>query len=267
MSKIRPPVKWYGGKYYLAPWIVSHFPAHRIYLEPFGGGASVLLNKKRVDVEVYNDIDYQIVRLFWTLRNNGEEFIRKARLIPYSQSEFNDAANPPDNPTELDFALCDFVRWRQSFAGQGKSWSYTTKRARGGCAGDVNGWLTAIEGLHDVVERLRRVQILNMPAINAIEKFDDAEALIYCDPPYLHETRGQSATSIYQHEMSEHEHFALSEVLRACRATIIVSGYDSELYQQLYSGWRVEKKEIANHASGGASKTRETECLWINRSA
>src|SRR5947209_10614539 len=117
---IRPPVKWHGGKRYLAKRIIAHFPPHRIYLEPFGGGASVLLNKPPVEVETYNDLDLRITRLFRALRDHGEEFVAKVQLIPYSQVEFEDAGTYPERPTEMEMAIFDFVRWRQSFGGKGK---------------------------------------------------------------------------------------------------------------------------------------------------
>src|SRR4051812_3664602 len=122
---IRPPVKWHGGKRYLAARIIEHFPKHRVYLEPFGGGASVLLNKSPVDVETYNDLDKRISRLFKVLRDKGEDFLKKVQLIPYSQVEFENAETYPKKATDLEKAVCDFVRWRQSFGGKGKSWSYT----------------------------------------------------------------------------------------------------------------------------------------------
>src|SRR6266852_5940246 len=132
LMTLRPPVKWHGGKRYLAKRIIEHFPKHRIYLEPFGGGASVLLNKQPVEVEVYNDLDLRITRLFRVLRDQGDKFLAKVQLTPYSQVEFDDAKNYPPGATDLDMALCDFIRWRQSFGGKGLSWSYTTRRARGG---------------------------------------------------------------------------------------------------------------------------------------
>src|SRR5947209_10368094 len=116
---IRPPVKWHGGKRYLAKRIIAHFPPHRIYLEPFGGGASVLLNKPPVEVETYNDLDLRITRLFRVLREQGEEFVNYVRLVPYSQVEFKNAASYPPNASDLQMAVCDFIRWRQSFGGQG----------------------------------------------------------------------------------------------------------------------------------------------------
>jgi DNA adenine methylase len=261
---IRPPVKWHGGKRYLAKKIIHHFPPHRVYLEPFGGGASVLLNKAPAEVETYNDLDLRISRLFRVLRDQGERFIEKAQLIPYSQVEFEAAATYPPGAADLDMALCDFVRWRQSFGGKGESWSYTTGRARGGMAGDVNGWWSAIDQLPEVINRLRRVQILCQSAFDAIPRFDHAEGLIYCDPPYVHSTRDENSRLVYHNEMSDEEHRQLAALLRKCKSKIVVSGYPSPLYEELYAGWRVVTFDIANHAAGGKKKERETECLWLN---
>ncbi len=261
---MRPPVKWHGGKRYLAKRIIEHFPLHRIYLEPFGGGASVLLNKPPVEVEVYNDLDLRISRLFRVLRDQGDQFVQRAQLTLYSQVEFQDAGTYPDNASELDMALCDFTRWRQSFGGQGQSWSYTTSRARGGMAGDVNAWWTAIDLLPEIIDRIRRVQILCQSAFDAIEKFDHPEALMYCDPPYVHSTREENSRSIYHVEMNDDDHKRLAELLGKCKAKVIVSGYPSPLYNGLYKGWRVVSFDIANHSAGGKKKARETECLWLN---
>lgn len=261
---LRPPVKWYGGKRYLASKIIELFPKHRVYLEPFGGGASVLLNKEPVDVETYNDLDRRISRLFQVLRDSGEAFVEKVRLIPYSQVEFEAAAEYPKGATELEQSICDFVRWRQSFGGKGKSWSYTTGRARGGMAGDVNAWWTAIEMLPQIIDRLRRVQILCQPALDAIQRFDHPEGLIYCDPPYVHGTRSKGSTDIYGVEMTDDNHRELAGLLSGCKSKVVLSGYPSALYQELYSKWRKVEFDIANHAAGGKIKGREKECLWMN---
>ncbi len=264
---IRPPVKWYGGKRYLAKRIIEQFPPHRIYLEPFGGAASVLLNKEPVEVETYNDIDLRISRLFRVLREQGRKFIARAGLTPYSQVEFDAAAEYPLDASDVDMAVCDFIRWRQSFAGQGKSWSFTKARARGGMAGDVNAWWTAIEGLPATIDRLRRVQILCQSAFDAIPRFDHPDALIYCDPPYVHSTRGEGARRVYHAEMSDDEHICLAALLRKCKAAVAISGYESTLYCDLYDGWRKVVFDIANHAAKGKSKARERECLWMNYEA
>jgi DNA adenine methylase len=248
----------------LAARIIEHFPKHRVYLEPFGGGASVLLNKPPAEVETYNDLDLRITRLFRVLRDRGNEFVAKASLIPYSQVEFESAAAYPPDSSDLEMAVCDFVRWRQSFGGQGRSWSYTTGRARGGMAGDVNAWWTAVAMLPQIIDRLRRVQILCQSAFDAIPRFDHEEGLIYCDPPYVHTTRAKGSTAVYGVEMTDDQHRQLAMLLSNCKAKVVLSGYPSELYRELYGNWREVSFDIANHASGGKSKSRETECLWMN---
>ncbi len=263
IRKLRPPVKWHGGKRYLAEWIIGQFPDHRIYLEPFGGAASVLLNKPAVEVEAYNDLDLRITRLFRALQTQGPEFVARVKFIPYSQAEFEDTAVYPAAASDLDKAVCDFVRWRQSFGGKGRNWSYTTTRARGGMAGDVNAWWTAIEELPAVVERLKRVQILHQPAVDAICRFDHREALIYCDPPYLHDTRDANSRDVYGVEMSEDDHRELAATLSRCAAAVVLSGYPSGLYDDLYKSWRRVEREIANHSAGGSTKARKIEVLWI----
>ena len=161
-------------------------------------------------------------------------------------------------------ALCDFTRWRQSFAGQGKSWSFTKARARGGMAGDVNAWWTAIEGLPATIDRLRRVQILCQSAFDAIPRFDHPDALIYCDPPYVHSTRGKGARRVYHTEMEDGDHTRLAALLCQCKGAVVLSGYNSTMYQYLYAGWRKVVFDIANHAAKGKNKARERECLWMN---
>ena len=240
------------------------FPSHRIYLEPFGGAASVLLNKPPVEVEAYNDLDLKVTRLFRTLQKKGQEFVERIRFVLYSEYEFESAACYPEDASEIDKAICDYIRWRQSFGGRGKTWSCTTKRARGGMAGDVNAWWTAIDQLPEIIERLKRVQILSQSAIKAIRRFDHPEALIYCDPPYLHETRAANSRDVYGIEMTEEEHHELSEVLNKCVSKVIISGYPSALYEEVFRSWRRAEFDIANHAAGGKKKLRKHETLWMN---
>ncbi len=261
---IRPPVKWHGGKYYLAHRIISLFPHHRIYLEPFGGAGSVLLNKHPVEVEAYNDLDLRITRLFRVLQKQGDEFVKRLQFVPYSQYEFECAKNYPQNATDVEKSICDFIRWRQSFGGRGKSWSYTTKRARGSMAGDVNAWWTAIDQLPQIIDRLRRVQILFQTAFEAIKRFDHSDALIYCDPPYLPETRASNSRNVYGKEMTTNEHLELGKVLNKCKSKVIISGYPSPLYENVFKSWRRVEFDMANHAAGGRKKLRKCETLWLN---
>ena len=260
---LRPPVKWHGGKYYLARRIVEHFPPHHTYLEPFGGAASVLLNKPPSLVEVYNDLDGRITRLLRVLRDHGEEFRRQLSLTPYSEIEFQEAATPAED--EIEQARRDFVRWRLSLGGRGDSYSFTLHRARRRMADVVSGYLSTIdEQLPMIVERLRTVEILQRPAIDVIRKWDSPKTLAYCDPPYLPSTRQKNSRNVYGHEMSEKDHKKLASVLAKCRSNVALSGYPSGLYDELYADWNRVEFDVANHAAGGRKKGRKRECLWMN---
>ena len=265
---IRPPVKWHGGKFYLCEWIIDHFLPHSTYVEPFGGAASVLLNKEPATVEIYNDLDGRITRLFRVIRNHGEEFQRRMTLTPYSEVEFELDENPPSDTEpndEIELARRDFVRWRQSIGGRGISFSLTLHRVRRGMADVVSGYLSSIdEQLPLITQRLRSVQIMKSPAIEVIEKWDSENTLIYCDPPYVHETRASNSRDLYGVELTADDHRLLAKTLNRCKSKVILSGYPSPLYNELYGSWRQEKMEIANHSASGASKAIKEETLWMN---
>lgn len=261
--KLRPPVKWHGGKHYLAQQIVAEFPPHHTYVEPFGGAASVLLNKHAAPVEVYNDLDEHIFRFFRVLREHGDEFRRRLSLTPYSEVEFEHSAEAADD--EIEQARRDFVRWRQSLGGRGDSFSFTLHRIRRQMADVVSGYLSAIdEQLPLIIDRLRTVQFVCRPAVEVIRCWDSADTLFYCDPPYLHETRAKGSRAVYGVEMTEDEHRLLAKTLNACKGKVVLSGYPSPLYDTLYTSWRTVQIDIPNHASGGRQKARMREVLWLN---
>jgi DNA adenine methylase len=243
--------------------IIAHFPAHQTYVEPFGGAASVLLNKPPAPVEIYNDLDQRITRLFRVLRDHGEEFRRLVTLTPYSEAEFDAARQPAEN--EIEQARRDFIRWRLSLGGRGDSFSFTLHRVRRGMADVVSGYLSTIdEQLPLIIERLRRVEIVSRPAIDVIRTWDSPETLFYCDPPYVHETRHEGSRDVYGVEMTEAGHRELAAVLQACKGKVVLSGYPSPLYEELYHSWRTVTFDIANHAAGGRTKARKQEVLWLN---
>ena len=263
---VKSPITWYGGKSRIAKWIVSHFPEHTSYLEPFGGGASVLFEKPPSEIETYNDIDLSVSRFFRVLQTQGEEFIRRASLIPYSEVEFQTATNCHPWSSDLELALASFVRWRQSFCGKGQQWGYTAQRSNSGCAESVGVWINSIEKLTEVIDRLRCVQISCRSAFDLIPALDHPEGLIYCDPPYLRETRNSSHLRVYHTELSDQEHIRLAGLLRTCRAAVVVSGHQSQLYDELYEGWRRESKEVPLCAARlRKSAPKRTECLWIKQ--
>src|SRR5574343_303278 len=100
----RPALRYFGGKFRLAPWIISQFPPHTVYVEPFGGGGSVLLRKLPAYHEVYNDLDGDVVNFFRVLREQPDELLRAIDLTPYSREEQRQAFDANDEPSSLDRA-------------------------------------------------------------------------------------------------------------------------------------------------------------------
>ncbi|MDB4634527.1 DNA adenine methylase [Rubripirellula sp.] len=264
-SEIRPPVKWHGGKYYLCQKIIPLFPEHETYLEPFGGGASVLLNKQPSQVEIYNDIDERITRLFRVIRDEGKELVKLLSLTPYSESEFERCATYDPSDSEVEKARKDFVRWRMSIGGRGKGFSFSKHRSRRGMADVVSGFLSSIDSeLPKICERLRTVQIMQRNAIELIEEWDGENVLIYCDPPYVHSSREKRSTNVYGNEMSDAEHKQLGEVLNGCKAKVVLSGYATDLYNDLFSDWTRLEIQISNHSSSKKTKEKKVEVVWTN---
>ncbi len=120
------------------------------------------------------------------------------------------------------------------------------------------------EQLPLVIERLRTVQIIQRPAIEVIRMWDGPRTLIYCDPPYVPGTRHEGSREVYGCEMSEDDHRVLAGVLKKCESRVVLSGYPSDLYRELYGEWRSVEFDIANHAAGGRSKSRKRETIWMN---
>lgn len=223
----------------------------------------MLLNKPPAKVEIYNDLDERITRLFRVLRNHGHELQKLLSITPYSEVEFLLCREPSED--ELEQTRRDFVRWRQSMGGRGEGFSFTLHRVRRGMSDVVSGYLSAIdEQLPLIIERLRRVQIVCRPACEVIKTWDSNESLIYCDPPYVHETRHPSSRDVYGVEMTSSDHRRLAEVLNACKSKVVLSGYHCPLYNELYGDWRTVEFELPNHAAGGRTKARKQEVLWIN---
>jgi DNA adenine methylase len=278
-SPVAGPLKWHGGKHYLARRIVERMPRHLHYVEPFAGGLAVLLARDPADPrlwagdssgvrgvsEVANDLDGRLVNFWRVLRDEGAfaRFARQVEALPLSRDEWDAAAvEPPGDP--VADAVAFFVRCRQSLAGRQTSFTPLTRtRTRRGMNGNASEWLSAVEGLADVHARIRPVVLENMPAVQLIRREDGPGTLFYCDPPYPHPTR--TAKNVYgAFEMTEAEHRGLLAVLRACKGKVMLSGYPSALYDTELSGWNRHAFDIANHASGSKTKGRETEVLWCN---
>lgn len=270
MKTLTQPIKWHGGKGAfngkLAKWIISLMPPHLHYVEPYFGGGSVLLNKDPNGIsEVVNDIHAELIQ-FWMVLSNPERFhlfARRVEATPFSEDAFRWSHGGGD--TDVERAWAFFIRARQSRQGLMKDFAtLSRKRTRGGMNEQVSAWLTAVDGLPDVHARLKRVLILNSPALNVIRQQDGPETCFYLDPPYLHETR--QTTGDYKHEMTPDDHFQLLGVLGSIQGKFLLSGYDSTLYGNFATrhGWMRHEFPIANNASSKDKKETKVECVWTN---
>lgn len=219
--RLTGPLKWHGGKQYLAARIVALMPRHVHYVEPFAGGLAVLLAKDPEGVsEVVNDLNADLTNFWRVLQHPGQfpEFVRCCQATPFSEAEFTRASEGLGAYTAaVGRAWAFFVVCRQSLAGRMKDFAPLSRtRTRRGMNEQASAWLNAVEGLPAVHERLKRVAILNRTALDVIRQQDGPETLFYCDPPYLHETR--SGTDDYAHEMSEEGHHNLLACCGSARA-------------------------------------------------
>ncbi len=272
MKGLTSPLKYHGGKGMMAHKIVGLFPSHTHYVEPFAGGLSVLLARDPEGVsEVANDLNGDLTNFWRVLQDPGtfELFRRETEAMPFSELEWELAdARQRETPHQLypvAAAVAFFVRCRQSLAGRMRSFTGVTKtRTRRGMNNEVSAWLTAVEGLPAVHERLKRVLILNRDALEVIRGQDGPQTLFYCDPPYLAETR--TAPSVYAHEMTAGQHRELLDALADIKGKFLLSGYRSELYDRYAGefGWHRTDFEMANHAAGGKEKRRMVESVWSN---
>ncbi len=258
---------WYGGKFSHLKWLLPLLPECRHYCEPFAGSAAVLLNRKPSPVETYNDIDGEVANFFSVLRDQKERLIEAIGLTPFSREEFYRAVSVNGAAKQLpalERGRLFFVRARQARTGLAQTaslgrWANCKNTSRAGMSGVVSRWLGSIEDLPEIALRLLRVQIENRPAIEVVNLYDDGKTLFYCDPPYVHSTRGDAKA--YGFEMNDGEHRDLARALNRAKAMVAVSGYRCDLMDELYKGWRCNE---APPKTCHSIKKMRTEALWTN---
>jgi DNA adenine methylase len=259
----RPPVRYYGGKWRIAGWIIDQFPPHTCYVEPFAGGASVLLQKRPARFEVMNDLNDDVIAFFDMLRGRPEELIRAILLTPYAREELRRARISEPTTDPLEKARRFYIRCWQSYgSGTGKTstgWRYQIGAGDNSRASAIGSW-NDTDHLWAVAERLKQVQIEHDDAFKVIERFDSVETLFYLDPPYVHSTRYHDSTSKgYRHEMDDSQHRDFAQLAKNLKGFAIVSGYPSPLYDELFAGWK-----CINRESQDVNGTMQTECLWLS---
>jgi len=260
----RPALRYYGGKWRIAPWVLSYFPAHECYVEPYGGGASVLLRKRRSPLEIYNDLDGDVVSFFRVLREKPEELARLIRLTPWARAEYEFCREDCEDPLEAArrfYVSCWMgfgggrARWRSG-------WRYQVKAGTMGKAAALS--FCEVGHLYQAAERLCGVQIERRHALDVMRRCDAPTTLFYLDPPYVVGTRSKWK-DVYAFEMDDDDHCELATVARGLGGMVLISGYPSALYAELYEayGWtRVETEARTN--GHGCVSVKRTEALWIS---
>lgn len=228
-------MKYPGSKWSLAKWIIGYFPAHHSYLEPFFGSGAVLFNKPRSNIETVNDLDNNVVNLFHCIRENPAKLASMVYMTPYAREVYEKAFEEvPEDKYEA--ALNFYIRLNM---GHG----FRTSGERVGWKNDVQGrerayaaqdWCRLPDKIMWAAERLRGVQIENRPAAELIKRFNFFNVLIYCDPPYMLETRNGKQ---YRCEMDSKGHEELLKVLLEHKGPVLISGYDTDLYNDMLKGW------------------------------
>lgn len=257
------PFNYFGGKYTHLDWVLKYLPQTKTYCELFGGSGVVLINKETAPIEIFNDLNEHVDNFFLQLRDNTEELIFKIELTPYSRREyFKCYKGLYDTVDPIEWARRFFVVINQSFNGthvRQTGWKFSTRQSRSKIAESVNRWLTKAPNLWKIAERLKRVEISNYDFRDLFVKVDFEDALIYCDPPYLHDTRTNN--NEYKYEMTEQDHIELLCLLINAKAKVAISSYDNEIYREYLKDFYIT---IANEKRHGLFHSKKTEMLWTN---
>lgn len=257
----RPLLRWHGGKWLLAPWIISEMPKHRVYVEPFGGAGSVLIRKPRCYAEVWNDLDGHVVNLFQVLRSDkAENLVEMLRLTPFASEEFFGAYEPTDDPIERARRLV--IRSFMGFGSNGhnKATGFRSNSNRSGTT-PAHDWINYPDSLIACIKRLQGVVVLNRDACEVMAGHDSPETLHYVDPPYIMDTRSDAGKD-YAHELTDTDHENLLDFLDGLQGMVMLSGYPHDIYDDRLKHWtRITRKALADGARA------RIEVLWLNPAA
>lgn len=255
MTAKRPLLNYFGGKWRIAPWVISHIPDHKIYCEPFGGSLSILLRKQRSQREIVNDIDAELVNLYIQARDNGIELQRRLKMTPHSRWEYRASMiKAPADPIEQ--ARRTMVR---CYFGIGDSFlhnhnAFRTSKTSNTCV--AKSWTNLAEVFDSVVDRLQSVTIEQLSYEKMFEKYDSKATVWYLDPPYVLSSRTRKHS--YRDEFTANDHMVFIGLVKHLKGHVVLSGYNSDIYESEFGGWK--KIERDSNCQGGKVRT---EVLWI----
>jgi DNA adenine methylase len=243
MKTIKPIFKE-NSKLSMSKWIIGHLPENhreKTYIEPFSGCATVLLNKEKSDVEVLNNQDSNVVKIYQALRDEPKETTRRINLYKCCEETFTRALKKEKFEDYLDSAINEFILRKMSKSEKKQAFHQNPL------------WESNTENLIKISNRIKEVYILNKCPFKIIETFNEKSTIVYCSPPYLYETN--TSKKVYQSEMDTEKHIELSHLLNSFKGNVIISGISSPLYKRLYKNWKAYK----NKFSGGTVET-----IWKN---
>ena len=256
---------YYGGKFYLLPYLLRVIPKHVCYVEVFGGGGYLLLNKKRSRVEVYNDINGDIVNLFRVLRDDGEELIRRLKYTPYSRQLVEEIRTRTEFADDIERAWAYFILLNQTFNAKGRIGGFAYGRVKN----HASAFKNLVDKLNEIVERLRGVVIENLDWQECMDRYESENTFVYLDPSYPPETRVDK--NVYDYELTREDHIKLRDYIKNWEGKICLSTYPSDIYEELANeGWykleiRVSKwSRVLRKDQKGNKKSQATEVLWMN---
>lgn len=260
---MKPPFAYYGGKTLMADRIAQLLPPHRHYVEPFAGSLAVLLAKQPSKLETVNDLDQDLMTFWRVLREQPEALAAAATLTPHSRAE-HVACRDLDTDDDVERARRVWVLLSQGRTGTLRTTGWRFYADPAGTSTPMPGYLHGyVERMPHAAWRLRQVSLECRPALDVIRDYGQhPEVCIYADPPYLGSTRAVG----YRHELgSEDAHRELAEALRACKASVVLSGYISPLYDDLFDGWESVRFDTFT-GQGAVGEGKRVEVLWSNRS-
>lgn len=256
--KVRPVLKYFGGKSFLARRIIELIPDSDVFVEAFAGGLSVLLNKCKYGLEIVGDINVELIHLYETVRDNSSVLLDRLKDIPYTEEVFKRALASGIIEDPVDRALNFLIKHRMSRSGMGTDFSKLA-----GDEEDAGFWETLPGDLKFTAHRIQDVTFYNRPAMELIDEYDGPNTSFYLDPPYYPMTR--TSPKIYEHEMTSFEHLLLLRRIKRCEGNVVLSGYDNLVYNKELQGWEKYKFPMKNHSSQMKVKSDRVEVCWVKQ--
>ena len=247
-------IPYFGGKSYLAPWIIAHFPEnyeHLTYCEIFGGGGWVLFKKSPSELEIYNDLNSDLVNLFKVIRDQFEAFHYRAEWTLHSRAMFEEAKEKLAHTellSEIERALHYAVIRTQSFSGTGSTWAYIASPPH-----LYSGkWLPFLKKLELINARLKRVQIECLDFEKVIRKYDSKNTLFYLDPPYMEREYYYRTKEV---DFKKEDHVRLSNLLKHIKGKFVLSYYEHPWVRKTYNKFHIIRKVMPKFSARITQKT------------